>query len=347
MEAVLARLREARLTVKSSKITLAGRQISFLGHLVSTDWARIDQERTSNLRKFPVPTNKKAIARFIGMANIFRKFVPNFAQLSGPLNALRKTGVTFRWDESHQASFEAIKAVLSNPPDRAIPNFHVPFVVQTDASNSGVTAVLLQEQNGERRPIVYASRKLSPTELKYSVYECDGLAVLLALEKFKFYLEPREILLETDNQALSWVLGRPWQTGRIARWAVRISAFRFKVKRSRGSDNSVPNALSGMFQQEELSEVEGQNLVQEGIAGMLTEVPELFSDLSRRQEQDPRFASIKQKLLQDTVRVVPSFAIVLIAKVIPGFVCLKTSWLPYFIIFITPWSEGISGFTKP
>lgn len=222
---VLERLRDAGLTVKPSKVTLAQREISFLGHLVSEAGVRVDQSRTQAIYKFPAPRTKKQVARYIGMVNFFRKFIPNFAQLALPLNQLRKKGVVFRWGESQQAAFDALKQALSNAPVLGIPDFNRPFIVQTDASNSGIAAVLLQEQVEGRRPLAYASRALTDSEKSYSVYELEALAVLFALDKFKFYLEHQKFRLETDNQALSWVLARPRNTGRIARWAVRISAY--------------------------------------------------------------------------------------------------------------------------
>lgn len=295
---VLSRLQTAGLTVKPTKVTLAKRQISFLGHLVSSNGIRIDQDRTKDIKEFPRPRSKKEIARFIGMANYFRKFVPNFAQLAAPLNTLRKKKEEFVWGDTQQSAFEAIKTAITNPPVLAVPNFDNRFIVQTDASNAGVAAVLLQEEEGgERRPVAFASRRLAGPETKYSVYECEALAVLFALEKFKFYLEHREFDLETDNQALSWVLARPRKTGRIARWAVRISAFRFKVRHIRGIDNQIADALSRMFDGEQPPSEEPDAHDLPMVASVLSEVPQLFADLKLKQDEDPLWGPIRKRLV--------------------------------------------------
>lgn len=217
---VFKRLKDAGLTVKPSKINLVRREIAFLGHVISGHGVRIDHERTKAIYEFRVPRDKKAVSRFIGMANFFRKFIPNFAQVAAPLNQLRRKGVEFIWGESQQGAFEGLKEALMSAPVLAVPDFNRDFILQTDASNFGVAAVLLQEVNGDRRPIGYASRCLSEAERKYSVYELEALAVLFGLEKFRFYLEHRPFQLETDNQALTWVLARPRKTGWIARWGV-------------------------------------------------------------------------------------------------------------------------------
>lgn len=295
VQQVLDKFREAGLTVKPSKVDLARREISFLGHIVSAGGVKVDHERTKSIRQFPPPRNKREVARFIGMINFFRKFLPNFAQMAAPLNQLRRKGESFKWTESHQAAFDNLKQALASAPVLAIPDFEREFVLQTDASNSGLAAVLLQEHEGGRRAIAYASRSLTEAERKYSVYELEALAVMFGLEKFRFYLEHKEFTLETDNQALSWVLARPRKTGRLARWAVRISAFRFKVKHIKGTDNQVADALSRMFQEEdEVTDVE--EVEQAWVSGVLSEIPALFQDLGERQEDEPGLAEIRKKI---------------------------------------------------
>lgn len=293
---VLVRLGDAGLTVKPSKVNLARRQISFLGHCVSARGVSVDHSRTHAIHSFRPPRTKKAIARFIGMVNFFRKFIPKFAELAAPLNFLRRKGVPFQWGESQQASFESLKEALSNAPVLGIPDFGCPFILQTDASSSGLAAVLLQEQDGERRPIGYASRSLTAPEAKYSTYELEALAVLFGTERFKFYLEHREFQLETDNQALSWVLARPRKTGRIARWAVRLSAFKFSVKHVKGSDNVVADTLSRMFEDEQDSAVGAEPEEVELVGVVLNEIPELFKDLRERQGEDPVLSSLRRRL---------------------------------------------------
>lgn len=294
---VFQKLLGAGLTVKPSKITLARKQVSFLGHLVSGHSITIDQQRTKALKDMPPPKDKRGIARFIGMTNYFRRFVPNFAQLAAPLNELRRKGAHFVWGEAQEAAFCALKTAIANPPVLGVPDFARRFVVQTDASNSGISAVLLQETEEGRQPLAYASRRLTGTETKYSVYECEALAVLFALEKFRFFLEHREFDLETDNQALSWVLARPRKTGRIARWAVRISAFKFSVRHIRGSENALADALSRMYEEPDQGEQDTDDIVQGLCCPVLGEIPQLFGNLRLKQDQDPVWGPIRRDLL--------------------------------------------------
>ena len=177
----------------------------------------IDPERTKKVLSFPSPKTVREVARFVGMLNYFRKFIPDFAQLAAPLNMLRKKNVPFVWGEEQAQVFEKLKMAITSPPVLSIPDFSKQFVLQTDACGTAVAAMLLQQHDDGRRPMVFASMSLTDEERKYSTYELEALAVLFGMEKFKFYLQYQEFCLETDNKALSWVLARPHKTGRVAR----------------------------------------------------------------------------------------------------------------------------------
>jgi ribonuclease HI len=119
------------------------------------------------------------------------------------------------------------------------------FVPQTNASSIAVAAVLLQDFDGERKPIAFSSRTLSQQERKFSTYELECLAILSGLEKFRAYLEHVEFDLEIDNQALMWCLSHPRQLGRIARWVIRLSSFKFCVHHICGTQNVIADTYPG------------------------------------------------------------------------------------------------------
>jgi hypothetical protein len=160
------------------------------------------------------------------------------------------------------------------------------FIIQTDASSRTVAAVLLQQFEGERQPIAFASRTLTQQERKYSAYELECLAVLFGLEKFRAYLEHVESDLETDNQALTWCLSHPRQLGRIARWVIRLSAFKFDVHHIRGSQNIIADALSHTY------DPGGDVLV----APVLLQFSILFEQIATHQRPDPDLKTIIDRL---------------------------------------------------
>ena len=289
---VLERLRQAGLTVKPQKVVFATQEISFLGHLVSPGCVRIDPERTKPIRDFPVPRDARGIARFIGMVNFYHKFIPSFADVAAPLNALRKKGMKFVWGPEQQESFESLKKAISQPPVLGMANFAEKFILQTDASGVALGAVLSQECNGFRQPIAFASRTLSAQERKAScTYELECLAVLFGTEKFRKYIEHQDFVLETDNQALSWLLAHPRQLGKIGRWVVKISALKFEVRHVRGTQNIVADTLSRMF---EVPTAESSEQVESNV--VLTDFPLAFEEIAQLQRQDSTLASIRAQL---------------------------------------------------
>jgi len=153
---VLDRLRSGGLTVKT-EVVFATQEISFLGHLVSAAGVRIDPEHTRAIREFPCPRDIKGISCFVGMANFYHKFIPHFADVAAPLNALRKKGVKFKWDTPQQDAFDTLKKLISQPPVLRMADFSKQFILQTDASGVALEAVLSQEIDGVRQPAAYAS----------------------------------------------------------------------------------------------------------------------------------------------------------------------------------------------
>jgi hypothetical protein len=117
----------------------------------------VDPERTRAILEFPAPTDVKGVSRFVGMTNFYQKFIPKFADIAKPLNGLRKKGAQFEWGKDQDRAFKQLKTAISQPPVLAMVDFSKTFILQTDASGVGVAAVLLQEQDGVRRPIAYAS----------------------------------------------------------------------------------------------------------------------------------------------------------------------------------------------
>jgi len=293
LEEVLIRLRGAGLTVNPDKVSFAKSEISFLGHLVSSRGVCIDPARTQAIRDFPPPKDAKGIARFVGMVNFYRRFIPNIAELAAPLNLLRRKGAKFTWGEEQQTSFDLLKEAIMQPPVLAMPDFGRKFILQTDASSVAVAAVLSQEVDGVRQPIAYASRTLTHCEKKSSsVYELECLAVVFGINKFRRFLEHKEFLLETDNQALSWLLAHPRQLGKIGRWVVQISSLKFTVQHVRGTQNVIADTLSRMYHNPDDHE-----LVSEPVCGaVLLDFPLAFQDIVPHQLKDPELANIMSEL---------------------------------------------------
>lgn len=122
---------------------------------------------------------------------------------------MRKKNTQFIWTCEQQKAFDMLKDKIANLPILRIPDFNEKIIIQTDASGSGVSAVLSQKSEGILLPVAFSSRTLNDNERKYSEYELECLAVVFGIEKFRSYLDHCRFLLLTDNQALSWLLNNP------------------------------------------------------------------------------------------------------------------------------------------
>ncbi|KAG6455309.1 hypothetical protein O3G_MSEX009130, partial [Manduca sexta] len=245
---VLLKLQSSNLTVNLSKCQFFRTQLRYLGYLVDAQGLRTDPEKVEVILQYPTPTNRKEVKRFLGTTSWYRRFIPQFSTIAAPLNKLtssKKNTPPFQWSDAAEKAFVQLKSLLVNAPVLICPDFNYPFEVHTDASNFGVGGMLSQTIDGVEHPVAYMSRSLSGPERNYSVTERETLAVLIALEHWRCYLDNgKPFTVYTDHAAIKWFLSLTNPTGRLARWGVRLSAFNFDIKHRRGKDNVIPDSLS-------------------------------------------------------------------------------------------------------
>eukprot|EP00112_Aurelia_sp_Birch-Aquarium-sp1_P022168 Seg6151.1 transcript_id=Seg6151.1/GoldUCD/mRNA.D3Y31 product="Retrovirus-related Pol polyprotein from transposon 297" protein_id=Seg6151.1/GoldUCD/D3Y31 len=162
LRTVLTRLNAAGLSLKPSKCHWAKTEVKYLGHVIDGEGIKPDPSKLLAVKDFPVPENRTEVRAFLVLASYYRRFIPNFAAIAKPLTNVSKTkeGKAFRWTNEENTSFEHLKELLMQSPILCCPDFNKPFVLQTDASNHGLGAVLTQEQDGVEVAIAYASRQL-------------------------------------------------------------------------------------------------------------------------------------------------------------------------------------------
>lgn len=248
---VLEKLREAKLYANFKKCDFGKREVEFLGFRVSVDGILPANSKVDAVREWKVPTNVQEVRQFVGLAQHFRRFIPGFASLASPLTDLTKgTGPKKRaiqWSAACQASFEEIKAKLTEAPVLRTPDASKPFRVDCDASDVGVGAVLLQQGDGDDKvwhPIAYESRKLSSAERNYPAQERELLAILHALRTWRCYLDGREYQVYTDHHTLKYLRSQQKPTPRLVRWINELELFDPTILYQQGKLNCVPDALS-------------------------------------------------------------------------------------------------------
>ena len=164
-------------------------QVSFLGHIVGQGSVIPITAKVEAIAKFPIPTNKKGLMRFLGKAGYYRRFCKNFSVIVDPLTNLLRKKQVFVWSPDCQVAYSKVKAILMNQPVLAAPDFTKNFKLAVDASDIGAGAVLLQEDlHGINHPICYYSKKFSKSQHNYCTSEKELLALVLALQYFEIYV---------------------------------------------------------------------------------------------------------------------------------------------------------------
>ena len=164
LDRALSLIEEAGLKVKPAKCCLLRQRVPFVGHILSAEGVSTDPEKVSAVKSWPPPTNASELRVFLGKIGYCRKFIPDFAS---PLFLLEEKGRNFVWSNDCQRSFDALKQALCEAPVLAYPRFDLPFILDTDASTTGVAAVLSHVQDGEERPITYAAKALTKSQRKW------------------------------------------------------------------------------------------------------------------------------------------------------------------------------------
>src|SRR6202020_28267 len=210
----------------------------FLDHVVGRDGIHPDPKKIEKVKNYPVSTNLIQLRVTLGLFSYYLKFIKDFSRIARPMNNLLKKDIPFIWTQKQQTAFERLKEMLIKSPVLVYPDFEQPFILYTDASGTGLGAVLSQLQDdGKEGVIAYASRSLNQAEQNYSVTDQECLAVVWAIKHFQHYLGLRPFIIVTDHSALKWLKTSKISTGRRARWIMFLQQFDFEIVHRPGKTN--------------------------------------------------------------------------------------------------------------
>uniref|UniRef100_A0A8K9Y3I9 Gypsy retrotransposon integrase-like protein 1 n=1 Tax=Oncorhynchus mykiss TaxID=8022 RepID=A0A8K9Y3I9_ONCMY len=248
---VLQRLLENCLFVKAEKCTFHASSVTFLGSVISAEGIKMDPAKVQAVIDWPVPKSRVELQRFLGFANFYRRFIRNFGQVAAPLTALTSVKTCFKWSVSAQGAFDLLKNRFTSAPILVTPDVSRQFVVEVDASEVGVGAILSQRSLSDDKvhPCAYFSHRLSPSERNYDVGNRELLAIRLALGEWRQWLEGATVpfVVWTDHRNLEYIRSAKRLNARQARWALFFARFEFVISYRPGSKNTKPDALSRLF----------------------------------------------------------------------------------------------------
>ena len=257
LKRVIKILTENNLKISLTKSSFGFESVFLLGHKISKEGVEIDRRKLTGMASWPRPT-ATSIEHHLGLFNYFRNFIPKYAQVTAPLDKVRKS---FTWGDEQEAAWTMIKELLNEAPLLYHPDFQKPFYSASDASNSGIAAVLFQkhddlkemgshEQNKENcRTITFAARSLQPAERNYSATKKEALAVNFSITKFRYYLYGRKFKHYTDHKALVWLFKQQDDNRVINTWIDNVLEMDgMEVVHLPGIVNVLPDHLSRLFQ---------------------------------------------------------------------------------------------------
>ena len=247
---ILRRLGQAGLTVKPKKCQIAMSQCTYLGHVVGNGEVRPEESKVKAVEDFPTPKTKKQVRAFLGLTGYYRKFIKNYAEKAMALTNLTRKNApnNVLWTTACDTAFRELKKALCSSAVLRSPDFRRRFILQTDASNHGIGAVLSQcDDDGTEHPVAFYSRKLLPREERYSTVEKECLAIKLATHAFRVYLLGRPFEIQTDHRSLEWLDRLKEGNARLTRWSLALQPYNYTVRYRAGKINGNADALSRAY----------------------------------------------------------------------------------------------------
>lgn len=239
LEEVLKRLKEAGLNLNLEKCDFFPVCLKYLGHIFEGGMMFPNPKKIETLQRIKRPSTVHEVRSLLGMFNYYKDFVPHLSTLTAPINDLlsgigkgKKDPSIVDWCEVQDLALELLKKSLINAV-LAIPLDSDEFLMETDASDYAVAAVLNVQRDGKWVPVQFTSKKLSGPQLRWPVREKEAFAIIHGLQKFDYLLRGREFTVHTDHQSLQWILDA--RVGKLARWACLLADYKMKVFWKKGS----------------------------------------------------------------------------------------------------------------
>ena len=249
LDLLFQRLSHYGIVINPTKCTFSVPSLDFLGHHVSAAGISPLPSKVQTIADFPVPHTIRKLREFLGLVNFYRRFIPNCATILQPLTDLLSSKFAqpvFPLSHAAHAAFDSIKAALATATLLVHPAPDAPYCLMVDASNVAVGSVLQQKRHGIWHPIAFFSKRLQPSEVKYSTFGRELLAIYLSIRHFRHYLEGRTFYVETDHKPLTHALSSSPDrySPRETRHLDFISQFTTDIRHIHGKQNPVADALS-------------------------------------------------------------------------------------------------------
>ncbi|KAH0607596.1 uncharacterized protein H6S33_002630 [Morchella sextelata] len=247
IQKVLKVLDENHVHLKPEKCEFMVQETKYLGLILTPDGNRMDPKKVVDVLDWSTPRNLHDVQVFLGFANFYRRFILGYSKIVAPLTALTKKNVKFEWTDGREEAFQTLKKMFTTAPILAHFDPDRRIVVETDASDYVSAGILSQrDDEGILHPVAFFSKKHSPVECNYEIYDKELLAIIRCFEEWRHHLEGAQFPIEvlSDHRNLEYFMSTKLLNRRQARWSEFLSHFDFVIQFRSGKQGAKPDALT-------------------------------------------------------------------------------------------------------
>ncbi|KAI1006047.1 hypothetical protein K3495_g2170 [Podosphaera aphanis] len=245
---VINSLKKAGLVLDIDKCDFGVKQTKYLGFIIEAgNGVKVDPDKINAIAEWEEPENVSGIRSFLGFANFYREFIPNFAAVCEPLNSLTKKGAAWEWNENQTTAFKQLKQLLISAPVLTMFDPNAETIIEADSSGYAIGGVISQvDEKGRLRPVGFFSRKLTPAEANYQIHDKELLSIVATMRHFRGELRSveRPFIVFSDHRNLRYFMTTRQLSERQVRWAEELSSFNFEIRFRPGTESAKPDILS-------------------------------------------------------------------------------------------------------
>lgn len=246
LQRVLATISEVGLVINPGKCSFARPSVRYLGHVVGSGRHSPDTERVNAILNLKPPKSKTEVRSALGLFNYYRDYIPHYSELVLPLTSLTNKRVPNKipWSKEADQAFHKVKNALAAVPTLAAPDPEKGYILTTDASERAIGACLSQMTDDKDTPIAFLSKKLTPTQSRWSTIEREAYAVVWALGRLDTWLFGAKVKIVTDHNPLTFLCHSTSSSARLTRWSLALQKYDVEIAHIKGELNKCADALS-------------------------------------------------------------------------------------------------------
>ena len=252
---VLQRSREKGIKLNADKLEVGLTEVHYFGNVLSAEGLKPDPQKVAATRDMNSPRDKSELETVLGMINFLARFAPNLSEITSPMRQQLHKEAEFVWDSPQQESFQKVEDILTQNPGPVLAYYDpsMELILQVDASKYGLGATLIQEG----RPLAYASKALTPTEVNYAQIEKEMYAILFGAKRFYQFVYGRHVVVQTDHKPLVAIKKKSLHAApaRLQRMLLQLQKFDLEFQHLPGKSIPLADALSRKFTHDTYPEI--------------------------------------------------------------------------------------------